>query len=137
MIDIKDIKQNVFSNNDEDFDYYNQPYEFIEDNELSVGDIFYAGMKQELKPSQFFDVDTLIEQLHESAYCDYGEIAEDYLFDLSKGKRKELENKISEILDKVLPTPNCYNVIDTREYRIVKIDDDNVFVVELEEIKCL
>ncbi len=68
------------------------------------------------EPSNFgVDVDQVIENIQEAMYDDIGEVAEDYLEDVTIEDRLELENELNEVFFKWQKEheyePNFYKII--------------------------
>lgn len=75
--------------------------------------IFYVG--QALCPGIPFDVDELLERMQEAAYEDGGEFAEDYLDDVTKEHREELDELIQNWFIKHKYLPEWYNIYEIDE----------------------
>jgi len=65
--------------------------------EESEDDTFRIGQIKEVKPSGV-DVDYILENVAENTTDDVGEIGEDYLCDVTKEDRVELEEKLNVVL---------------------------------------
>ena len=61
------------------------------------------------------DVDDLLERINAVTYDDVGEVAEDYLYDVTRNHREELEEKLNEVFykwqEKYNYKPTFYRVI--------------------------
>ena len=78
---------------------------------------FYVG--QAFCPGLPFDVDDLLERIQEAAYEDGGEFAEDYLDDVTKEHREELDDLIQNWFIKHKYLPNWYNIYEIDEINVI------------------
>ncbi|MCI5684553.1 MAG: hypothetical protein MR320_04085 [Enterococcus gallinarum] len=74
---------------------------------------FYVG--QAFCPGLPFSVDDLLERVQEAAYEDGGEFAENYLDDVTKEHREELDDLIQNWFIKHKYLPNWYNIYEIDE----------------------
>ena len=77
---------------------------------------FYVG--QAFCPEIPFNVDDLLERIQEAAYEDGGEFAEDYLDDVTKEHREELDDLIQNWFIKHKYLPNWYNIYEIDEISV-------------------
>ncbi|MFN6676409.1 hypothetical protein ACK4CF_14150 [Enterococcus gallinarum] len=77
---------------------------------------FYVG--QAFCPGIPFNVDDLLERIQEAAYEDGGEFAEDYLDDVTKEHREELDDLIQNWFIKHKYLPNWYNIYEIDEINV-------------------
>ncbi|NYT68742.1 hypothetical protein [Pusillimonas noertemannii] len=66
---------------------------------LVVGRVYWLAVSKSPKPSSFFNVDTLLEDIQCRACDEGGEYAEDFLTDLPDEKAEELRALVSNWLD--------------------------------------
>lgn len=75
------------------------------------------------------DVDDALERINATMYDEVGEVAEDYLFDVTKEHQEELEQKLNEVFfawqEKYKYKPTFYT-IEAEE--IIEVKKSNVFV---------
>lgn len=66
---------------------------------IEVGRVYWLATSKRPKPSSFFNVDSLLEDMQCQADDEGGEYAEDFLADLSPEKKEELRALVSAWLD--------------------------------------
>lgn len=90
--------------------------ECLEDLDLEIGDTYYFGESQEIKPSSLipkFAVDELLERMDENLFDEVGELAEDRLHVSDEAKADLLEFMQKWADENV--TVSCYKVINVKE----------------------
>ena len=128
----------------------NEPdYVYSDDNEFfnydSLGDALdcvdtgetvtiYKGVKVPLLASRFFNADTIIENMAESAYEDYYELAEHWgIEEVDNETSKELEKQLEQVIDawadKHNLQPTWYAVKDVQELKIRVLNDDGDYEI--------
>lgn len=123
MININEIPENVFSCDRTVFGYKHQLEDFLEDEDLlEVGDVFYAGIYEPLVPSQFFNINNLLEDMQDILEESGFSISDRELSDGVDYQTEELlSEKIGELLDKYLPPIEACYAKDIVRYEIVEI----------------
>ncbi|GGX11370.1 hypothetical protein GCM10007242_16860 [Pigmentiphaga litoralis] len=91
------------------------------DGAALVGRSYWLGVSRKPKPSDFFSIDRLLEDMQEQADDQHGEFAEDFLTDLSTEKVNELQALIGAWID-ANATVSFYRVHDTAEFTITEQD---------------
>lgn len=90
--------------------------ECVEDLDLEVGETYYFGESQEIKPSSLipkFAVDEILERMEESLFHEVGELAEDRLYVSDEAKADFLEF-MQKWADENCAV-SCYKVINVKE----------------------
>lgn len=106
---------------------FNSREEAIEEatKEALIDDIekFKIGVIKDV-PNFGVDVDTVIEDIQNAMYDEIGEVAEDYLDDVSKGHLLELEEQLNEVFykwqEKYNYKPTFYSIISEEMIEIKK-----------------
>lgn len=75
----------------------------------------YRGVKDHFSFKDFLDVDQLIEHMQSCAYDNAGEYADDYLGNVTKEQKQELELLVLDWARKHELSPNFYLVKDIKE----------------------
>ena len=88
-----------------------------DDLEIGIHEIF-QGESEHPKVSDFFDADSLIERIQENAYDNHDEYAEDYLEDVTKSQKEDLEKLICDWFEKNDLTPRFYRVINVEKIKV-------------------
>lgn len=91
-----------------------------------------------VKPLQLdLDVDFLLERISESYFDEYGEVAEDYLSDVSSEDQVELEKRLNKVFYEWVEekgyTPSFYTV-ENEEIIQVKLEEEGQLQALLEEL---
>lgn len=115
-------KEVCYSNNGEEFRYAE-----IADalDSANIGDVIYEGDAIRQKPSHYFDINTMLEQVGESAYDDCGECADDFP-NITKSERDELDKIICCWLDAKVGV-DFYTVRNVREIVVTQAMLDEHF----------
>ena len=100
--------------------------DFIIDNELYVGHVIKEGVSIKPLPSNFFDVDTILDNANEQACGECGDYSKSFA-NLSKEKRDEFEKLIHDWVDKNIEV-DFFVVEDIKEIVIT----ENMLGVEWE-----
>lgn len=81
------------------------------------------------------DVDDLLERINAVTYDDVGEVAEDYLYDVTRYHKEELEDKLNEVFyawqEKHNYKPTFYTVVDEEIVEVEKVSK------KIEECPCM
>lgn len=105
------------------FSYYDIDDLLNSNDHLIPGDVIFFGYKSNTYPSQFFDVHNLIEDMGNSAYDEFDELADDFP-NMSKEKIKELNSLISNWLDHNVHI-NFFKIVNSEKYIITEQDVSN------------
>jgi hypothetical protein len=118
------MSNKCYSKNGEDY-RLDDISEFIENNELVLGDTIYIADAEYPLPSNFFDAETVIDQAKDAAYDDGGDYAEDFLENISTDAIAELNSFLHEWANKYAKVTwfIAQNVV---ERKITQEDLDNV-----------
>ena len=116
-----------------DSDNYSSPYDTIEEcleqarleYEGNVRKTIYIGIVEESFDSGV-DTDSVIEKIQNDAYSEYGEVAEEYLEDITKEQLNELDTVLNEAYSKWKEKHNIktsfYNIIEIKEYNLKTVE---------------
>lgn len=91
------------------------------DGELKAGQEYYSAEAVIEKPSDFFDVGSLLDDIHARAWDDGGEWADDFVSQLTPAQREELKQLVSDWLDKNM-TVNFRSVKNIRTLTVTAED---------------
>ena len=93
------------------------------DGDIRVGMVYWVGDEVNPKPSNFFSVDRLIEDMQERASDECGEWAEDYLTDLPDEKIVELKTLVSNWINTNAKV-SFFTVDNEKEMKLTQEDID-------------
>lgn len=79
-----------------------------------VGTVIHEACYKHPAPSSMFRINDMIENMQERADDEYGEYAEDFMYDLTEEQVKELDDLISNWLDKNVKV-SFFQVYDVKE----------------------
>lgn len=122
---MKSTQSYCWSSDNEDFrhdclsDVIDDLRGMYDDSEI-VGITVHKGESSVAKPENLFYIDTLFEQLNESAWDEFGESAEDWP-DCSQESKKRLEKYIKNWLKKEASC-NFWHIRNVQPYVITKED---------------
>lgn len=95
-----------------------------DDGRLTLGTEYRLGVAERPDPTDFFDVDHLIEQMQECAHDVGGEFAEDYLTELTEDQVKNLRQVVNAWLSSVNPQVNFFSVKQIQTFKVTQDDID-------------
>lgn len=119
--------ERVYSSNDENYqcDSINEAVqELLECNDIQVGSVVtvYEGKPFGWKASSFFSVNTLLNEMQDTASNTCGEFAHEYLDDVSVPDMSDLDERISSLIDEWAKEnnyqPNFYLVEDIHKITV-------------------
>lgn len=84
---------------------------------------FYAGQIEDVPLPD--EVDMLLERMSESVYDEVGEIAEDYLDDVTTEHKKELADLIHGWAERNGYLPDCYTIGATEEVNLSSFEEES------------
>lgn len=111
----------VWSANDEDFNYCSLDELLNDFPELKVGDVVYKAEAESPNILSMVSGDDIFELIQERAYDYGGEWAEDWCYYLDKEQEAEL-NKLLIGWAEGLPAVNFYQVGKSEEYKLTETD---------------
>lgn len=123
----KKIVEMCWSRDEENFQY-DDIHELLASEDvggdwgLNVGDTVYYGEKEHPEPTDYFDVDSLLEEIGNRAYDECGEWAEDYP-DVDKKEVEKLDKYIKRWLKKNCQ-PTFWIVRNVKPYELKAEDMD-------------
>lgn len=85
--------------------------------------IFYVGQIEDVPLPD--EVDMLLERMSESVYDEVGEIAEDYLDDVTTEHKKELADLIHGWAERNGYLPDCYTIGATEEVNLSSFEEES------------
>lgn len=111
----------VWSANDEDFNYYSLDELLNDFPESKVGDVVYKAEATSPSILNMVDGDDIVELIRERAYDYGGEWSEDWCYCLDKEQEVKLNALLTEWA-KGLPAVNFYRVGKSEEYKLTEAD---------------
>ena len=109
----------------EDGETFHSEQDIIESLDFPENDsvlVIYKGVKVSRKHNDYFNANSIIEDIQESAFNDVGDFAEGYLTELSLQDIKQLQYMLSKWLDKNAAQPLFYAVKNVTPIQITKED---------------
>lgn len=113
---MKTIKENKKWCTSSDGEHYNgEPFntkeDAISDGKLVYGgDDFYVGQIVQIYSSQLFDVDWMLDSMNERAQDEAGDAGEDYLCDVTKEQKEDLEKTLEKWFKKNGLEPTFFGI---------------------------
>jgi hypothetical protein len=99
-------------------DAFDTKEEAINDGKVGYGgDPFYVGQICEIKATQLLDIDWMLESMAERAQEEAGDAGEDYLCDVTKKQKEDLEKTLEKWFKKNKLNPCFYGIENEEEIK--------------------